>query len=480
MPNCTYILLPEGPLDEGYFCTTKYTGDGAEDTFDFSWPYINQQSWSGETSTYIRCWLNGVETTEFDMPTAASVQFDSAPGNNVCIMIRRDSNPADRGLNWTPGSRHTAQAENLDSLKAFYLIQELLDQLRDTNAIFNEGEHYFNAYQWTGDGSETDFPMSETYGPNDESNITNAAEVLVLLNGAAQQTDAYTLVEVGGITNVRFDSAPATGVAVEARTMTSGIAQSTQIADASVTCAKLADGAINSDCWERIVDLDDLASEDKSVLIWDDSTGGLQLGVRTLDHDDISDFDAGVQANALSSLAVPSASVSMASQKITNLLAGTNDTDAVNKAQLDAVANDAQDTGRVIANQFTTTNTSQEFYLGWAYDQIQIFPIFADEEFGSNDYRGVVPHYDFLQGSEATGYGAHRFSPVLVADGLDGTDWERYFFRESNGTAPCILLIQRTSTGFNYYHRAFVFNNESNAVGSMSFRFVVFKNSTIA
>lgn len=51
-------------------------------------------------------------------------------------------------------------------------------------------------------------------------------------------------------------------------------------------------------------------------------------------------FDGtGNVSNRLDQLAAPTASVSMGSQKITSLLAGTASTDAANKAQVDAVAN---------------------------------------------------------------------------------------------------------------------------------------------
>ena len=53
-------------------------------------------------------------------------------------------------------------------------------------------------------------------------------------------------------------------------------------------------------------------------------------------HTNISDFDTGVRENRLDEMAAPTASVSMNSQKITNLLAPTDDTDAANKAYVDA------------------------------------------------------------------------------------------------------------------------------------------------
>lgn len=55
-------------------------------------------------------------------------------------------------------------------------------------------------------------------------------------------------------------------------------------------------------------------------------------------HTQVSDFDAGVQTNRLDQMAAPTASVSLNSQKITNLATPTADTDAANKGYVDSVA----------------------------------------------------------------------------------------------------------------------------------------------
>lgn len=52
----------------------------------------------------------------------------------------------------------------------------------------------------------------------------------------------------------------------------------------------------------------------------------------------ISDFDTQVRTSRLDQMAIPTADLNLNSKKVTNLLAGTAGTDAVNKTQLDAVA----------------------------------------------------------------------------------------------------------------------------------------------
>ena len=55
-------------------------------------------------------------------------------------------------------------------------------------------------------------------------------------------------------------------------------------------------------------------------------------------HTKISDFDTGVQANRLDQMTAPTGSVSLNSQKITNLADPTGDNDAANKGYVDGVA----------------------------------------------------------------------------------------------------------------------------------------------
>lgn len=53
---------------------------------------------------------------------------------------------------------------------------------------------------------------------------------------------------------------------------------------------------------------------------------------------DISNFDVGVQANRLDEMATPTATVSMGSQLVSNVLTPVSDNDAVNKAYADSIA----------------------------------------------------------------------------------------------------------------------------------------------
>jgi hypothetical protein len=438
MANCNFIIIPEGPYD-GYFCTRKYLGDDSTRDYTFSYPYLGQSLWDGEQSPYIQVFVDGVETsrTHWTMPTNASIRFETAPDLNACIMIRRNSDPSDRLVTFEAGSRHTADVSNQSHLKNFYLIQELWDQLRDAQGVYGE-DRLFNVYRRTGNGSWTALPLSTTYGPNDETNITNQAEVLVLMNGAGQQTNTYSMQEISGVTNVVFSSPPPTGVVVEVRTMTSGIAQSVQVEENTITGEMLEDCALDSPTWRRVVCIDDLGEENQ-VFIWREGTGGPELTVDFLTHEDISDFDTGVRQNRLDQMAAPNTSISMASHKITSLATGTASTDAVNKGQMDAAISAAVPVGSVpqivsgqitiSANGYTTEN------LGFNFDTLIL----------NLQYDVTVSQQN---GTQVT----YDESKTYTQFGSDGTGEIEYVWApgQTFGVNIYALKIQRVNNGFKY------------------------------
>jgi hypothetical protein len=437
MTDCRYIILPEGPYDDGYYCTTKDTGDGAEDTVTFPWPYIGQDSWDGETSAYIRCYLNGVDTQAFTMPTSASVQFTTAPASGVCIMVRRDSDLSSRKVDFQSGSRHTAGVENLDSKNAFYLVQEMADRLRDMNGVFGE-ENLFNVYRRTGNGVWTSLPLSTTYGPNNESGITNEAEVLVLFNAAGQQTVAYTLTEVSGVTNVVFSTAPPNGVVVEARTMTSGVAQRINIGNGEITGDMLEDCAINSENWTDKVCIDDLG-EPGEVLIWDEDTGGPFLTHRLLTGDDIDDLEDWIGDNlSLSDLLAPTGNLSMGTHKITNVTDPTADQDAATKKYVDdeiTAIGGAGTIPQILSGQVSfSSNTYTTETLGFDFDTLIL---------------NLVLTVDYTSGGNSYEYDGDRTYTQLSSD---GTGEIEYVYNQgvTVGLNQYAFKVQRVTNGFKY------------------------------
>lgn len=344
MPDCTQVIIP---FD--YFCTTVYTGDGSDTDFAFDWPYLSQSDFPASPSLadltktdYVRVWVDGTEVprSTWWMPNSGTVRFISAPENNTCIVIRRDSEPDKRDVTFTSGERHTAGRENFSYLKNYYLIQELWDQLVDVSGSLDGGsDRNKTAYHFTGDGSTTTFALTSSEG--DESGITNEAEVLVLLDGAAQHTTNYTMSEVSGVSNVVFDTAPYNGQNIQVLVLSSGVRQSAVIGDGEVTGEKLADCVIDDSNFYAKVCLDNLASTAGDVFIWDTASGGLELTTRQLTHDDISDFDAAVTAFRVNEMQVPNAQLNMNNNRVTNMLDPIADQHAATKKYVDDSISDA-------------------------------------------------------------------------------------------------------------------------------------------
>jgi hypothetical protein len=87
---------------------------------------------------------------------------------------------------------------------------------------------------------------------------------------------------------------------------------------------------------------------------------------------DISDFDTGVRSSRLDQMASPTASVSMNSQKITNLATPTDANDAVNKAYCDAARSGLDVKQSVRAATTATVDLSSELENGDVIDGVTL------------------------------------------------------------------------------------------------------------
>lgn len=111
------------------------------------------------------------------------------------------------------------------------------------------------------------------------------------------------------------------------------------LANNSVTNSKLADmesSRIKGRATAGSGDPEDLTADQVKTLL-------------AIAHTNITDFDTGVRQNRLDEMAAPTGSVSMNSQKLTNLAAPTSDNDAATKAYVDAAKSglDVKDSVRV-------------------------------------------------------------------------------------------------------------------------------------
>ena len=207
-----------------------------------------------------------------------------------------------------------------------------------------------NIVRWSfvGDGSTSSFTLTSA-----PPGLSSADQLVVTVDGVVQApTTNYTLSSTLPRTLTTTSAVP-TGKILQVFTV-QGIVSSI-FDEGTVTTTAIVDDAVTLDKINIGVGVAD------RFLVFDingDPTG------RVIDHTDIPDFDTGVQTNRLDQLAVPTANISVNSNKITDLVAGSLPTDAVNKGQMEAaiatsIATGLQDVEAPITGINLTRNTAR-------------------------------------------------------------------------------------------------------------------------
>jgi len=98
-------------------------GDGIEDTYAFTFPYI--------VAGHVKASLDGVETTAFTLPTSSTLTFTTEPASGVRIKIFRESSKDARLVDYADATNVTETILDNDSLQAFYLQQEADNAAQD-------------------------------------------------------------------------------------------------------------------------------------------------------------------------------------------------------------------------------------------------------------------------------------------------------------------------------------------------------------
>lgn len=185
---------------------------------------------------------------------------------------------------------------------------------------------------------------------------------------------------------------------------------------------------------------------------------------------DVSGLATAVKLYRLDEFAVPTGSVSLNSQKITNLADPVSDGDAVNLSylndEIDAINSSTADGGRVVTGQFTAGVSFATTTLGWQPDMIEIWPDFGVV----SGVRGVSPTQRYLD----TGDNPVSYEPIVYQAAHGNT--LQYWQMASTG-AQAVLGLQRLSTGFKYK----LFNVSLGAgFGTMLFNYRATRNSTVS
>jgi hypothetical protein len=97
-----------------------YTGDGSTVLFSFTFPYI--------LGSHVKASLDGVETTDFSLANATTIEFDTAPANGVQIIIYRKTDVESPAATFYAGSSIRASSLNNNFVQALYTLQEGVGQ----------------------------------------------------------------------------------------------------------------------------------------------------------------------------------------------------------------------------------------------------------------------------------------------------------------------------------------------------------------
>lgn len=471
---------------------TKFTGAGAAHNYVFDFPYIDQESYEYDppdttASAYIEVWTTiagtrnwSKQTTGWTMPDDTSIT-STVDWTGKSVLIKRNSKICQLIVEFEPGSPvvTTGTTSNIrkDSLQKHYLLQELAAAILDLDCAATVTSSLAgNVYRWTGNGTTKNFSMnaaaSQQSPTTEESGLVNG-QVLVAIDSTHQQFDQFDLVDVSDITQVQFnsgDSAPYSGAKIEAMVIAGAVVPNVDIPDGSITCAKLANGAI---CSLAVFDLDDLATN-KQLLGFYNAGAGVTLSVRTIDSTWISNFDTAVRTSRLDQMAAPTANVSMNTHKITNVVDPTGNQDAATKKYVDDQddALSALVAARIKAGSTTLSgSTVNVISVGWDWDSVIVTVDYSTTLIG-----GTVPNSGSTVAIGGTAQPCsypHSFQ-ILAADAASYVT--KQFREQSNGSYFWMFAFDIQKSG-NSCNIRLTPNGNNQVTGSIKLMYTFTKNS---
>ena len=202
----------------------SYTGNGSTTTYSFTFPYLKAAD--------VKAQIDTVVTTAFTLPTATTLQFNTAPGNGAKIKIYRETDDDALTATFYAGSAIKSEDLNDNFTQNLYTTQEV-------NARFLSN---------LGGTMVGDLTMGEDAEIHFEGATDNTYETtLTVTDPTADRT--ITLPNVTGTVVTTGDTATVTATMLAANSVDSselvdGSIDTSHIADGQVTTAKLAADAV--------------------------------------------------------------------------------------------------------------------------------------------------------------------------------------------------------------------------------------------
>src|SRR5436190_19178215 len=210
--NCFSVLIPA----YADMARAVYQANGSTTDFQFTFDYLDKADFDGSLSRYVRIYTGTDKDamTEYltaTAPTSSSVRLSPAPAADTYVLIIRDSRVNEVMVDFHDQGRFTEADLDLAYKHNLFLIQEGWDKYGDIDCAINAlcGSVSDNnggpIYEFNGDCTTTDFELdSVQYGA--QTDLTEE-DLLVFINGVLQPPEAYQIVVISGVDNVRFDPA---------------------------------------------------------------------------------------------------------------------------------------------------------------------------------------------------------------------------------------------------------------------------------
>ena len=178
--------------------SNQYTGNGSTTTYSFTFPYLNTAD--------VKVKINGTtqNTTSYTLPTATTLQFNTAPSNGSTILIFRDTNNDAKKATFYPGSAIKAEDLNNDFDQILYTVQEV-----DTFALSALGDDSMQGDFDVGNNKLTNVgtPTASTDGANKTYVDSNTWDKTTDTYASGETwTGNNTTIATSGAIDARIDS----------------------------------------------------------------------------------------------------------------------------------------------------------------------------------------------------------------------------------------------------------------------------------
>ena len=214
----------------------EYTGNNSTTTYSFTFPYLKTSD--------IKASLDGVETTAFTLPNATTLQFNTAPSQDVKIKIFRETSVDDLTATFYAGSAIKSEDLNDNFTQNLYKTQEV-------------GARAISALGGTMTGNLTldtqaDLVFEGSSADDHETTIKvvnpTADRTITFPNvtGTVVTTGDTGTVATGMIANDAITNAKIANDQIDSQHYVDGSIDTQHIANAQVTEAKIASGAVTN------------------------------------------------------------------------------------------------------------------------------------------------------------------------------------------------------------------------------------------